>query len=96
MAYTTAGGGAWTWRQKIGFQKWIALYCRGFDGYTELRRFDWPAMDVPTGAVSGFPTRFTYPATIYTEQGLNPANYQTAAAAMGGDKATFKLYWDIN
>ena len=96
VAYTTAGGGAWTWRQKIGFQKWIALYCRGFDGYTELRRFDWPAMDVPTGAVSGFPTRFTYPATIYTEQGLNPANYQAAAAAMGGDKATFKLYWDIN
>jgi hypothetical protein len=93
VAYTTAPG---TWRQKIGFQKWLALYCRGFDGYTELRRFDWPAMDVPTGAVSGFPTRMTYPATIYTEQGLNGANYKAAAAAMGGDVATFKLYWDIN
>ena len=93
VAYATAAG---TWRQKIGAQKWLALYCRGFDGYTELRRFDWPTMDVPTGAVSGFPNRMTYPATIYTEQGLNGPNYTKAAAAMGGDKATFKLYWDIN
>lgn len=59
VAYTTATG---TWQQKIGFQKWIALYCRGFDGWTELRRFDYPAMVVPQGAVSGFPNRLTYPA----------------------------------
>lgn len=95
VAYTTAGNGTWTWRQKIGFQKWIALYCRGFDGWTELRRFDWPVMDVPQGAVSGFPNRMTYPATTSTEQALNGTNYTQAAAAIGGDKAETKLYWDI-
>jgi len=93
VAYTTAPG---TWRQKIGFQKWIALYCRGFDGWTELRRFDYPAMVVPQGAVSGFPNRMTYPATTASEQALNGANYTQAASAIGGDKAETKLYWDIN
>ena len=92
VAYSTATG---TWRQKIGFQKWIALYCRGFDGWTELRRFDWPTMVVPQGAVSGFPNRMTYPATINSEQALNGVNYTQAAAAIGGDKAETKLYWDI-
>jgi len=93
VAYTTASG---TWQQKIGFQKWIAMYCRGFDGWTELRRFDYPAMAVPQGAVSGFPNRMTYPATTSTEQSLNGANYTQAAAAIGGDKVETKLYWDIH
>jgi hypothetical protein len=92
VAYTTASG---TWRQKIGFQKWLALYCRGFDGWTELRRFDWPTMIPPQGAVSGFPNRLTYPATTATEQAVNGANYTQAAAAIGGDKAETKLYWDV-
>jgi hypothetical protein len=92
VAYTTAAG---TWRQKIGLQKWIAMYCRGFDGWTDLRRFDYPIMIPPIGAVSGFPNRLTYPAVTYTEQALNGANYTQAAAAIGGDKAETKLYWDI-
>jgi hypothetical protein len=93
VAYTTATG---TWRQKIGFQKWIALYGRGMDGYTELRRFDWPTMTPPVGAISGFPYRMTYPATTVSEQVLNPVNYAAAAAAIGGDKVSTKLYWDVN
>jgi hypothetical protein len=93
VAYSTAAG---TWQQKIGFQKWIALYCRGFDGWTELRRFDWPKMVVPQGAISGFPNRMTYPAVNNTEQALNGANYTQAAAAIGGDKAETKLYWDVH
>lgn len=92
VAYATAPG---TYKQKIAFQKWVALYCRGFDGWTELRRLDWPAMVVPVGAVSGFPNRMTYPATTSTEQALNGVNYTQAAAAIGGDKAETKLYWDI-
>jgi hypothetical protein len=96
VAYTTAGGGAWTWRQKIGFQKWLALYGRGMDSYTELRRFDWPTMVPPVGAISGFPYRMTYPATTVSEQVLNPVNYAQAAAAIGGDLVSTKLYWDVN
>ena len=88
VAYATAAG---TWKQKIGFQKWIALYNRPFDGWTELRRFDFPVLSLPIGAISGFPNRFPYPTN---EQQLNGTNYTEAAAKMGGDKVEFKLFWD--
>ena len=88
VAYATATG---TWRQKIGFQKWIALYNRPFDGWTELRRFDFPVLTAPVGAKSGFPNRFPYPTN---EQQLNGTNYKAAAAKMGDDKVEFKLFWD--
>ena len=88
VAYATAAG---DWKQKIGFQKWIALYNRPFDGWTELRRFDFPKITPPVGANSGFPNRFPYPTN---EQQLNGTNYTAAAAKMGGDKVEFKLWWD--
>ena len=77
--------------QKIGIQKWIALYNRPVEGYTEIRRFDVPILTPPVGAKSGFPNRFTYPAN---EQVLNGTNYTAAAAAIGGDKVETKLFWD--
>ncbi len=88
VAYATAAG---TWKQKIGFQKWIALYNRPFDGWTEYRRFDFPVLTPPVGAKSGFPNRYSYPAN---EQQLNPDNYTSAAAKFGGDKVESKLFWD--
>jgi len=87
--YTTAAG---DWRQKIGFQKWIALYNRPFDGWVELRRLDQPQMPLPVGAISGFPNRYRYPGN---EQQLNGTNYTNAAAKIGGDKTETKLFWDI-
>ncbi|WP_025141586.1 SusD/RagB family nutrient-binding outer membrane lipoprotein [Pedobacter jeongneungensis] len=88
VAYQTAAG---TWREKIGVQKWIALYNRPFNGWTELRRFDYPKITPPVGAKSGFPVRLNYPTN---EQQLNGANYTAAAAAIGGDVVTTKLFWD--
>ncbi|GAA4204100.1 SusD/RagB family nutrient-binding outer membrane lipoprotein [Pedobacter jeongneungensis] len=88
VAYQTASG---TWREKIGMQKWIALYNRPFNGWTELRRFDYPKITPPVGAKSGFPVRLNYPTN---EQQLNGANYTAAAAAIGGDLVTTKLFWD--
>jgi hypothetical protein len=88
VAYSTAAG---NWRQKIGTQKWVALYNRPFEGWTELRRFDFPVLSLPDGAKSGFPNRFSYPGN---EQRLNGANYTEAATIMGGDKVEFKLFWD--
>jgi hypothetical protein len=90
VAYATApatGG----WRQKIGFQKWIALYNRPFEGWTEIRRLDYPKLTPVVNAISGFPNRFPYP---NNEQQLNNANYTSAAAKMGGDNVEFKLFWD--
>lgn len=88
VAYTTATG---DWKQKIGTQKWIALYNRPFEGWTEIRRFDFPVLTAPVGAKSDFPNRLTYPAN---EQQLNGTNYTAAAAAVGGDKVETKLFWD--
>lgn len=88
--YLTAAG---SWKQKIGTQKWIALYNRPYDGWVEKRRLDFPVLTLPVGAKSGFPNRLTYPDT---EQTTNGINYTSAAAAIGGDKVETKLFWDIN
>ena len=90
VAYSTAAG---NWKQKIGTQKWIALYNRPYEGWTELRRLDFPVISAPVNAKSGFPTRLTYPAN---EQTLNGPNYTAAASAIGGDLLTTKLFWDKN
>ena len=87
--YTTATG---DWRQKIGFQKWIALYNRPATGWLEIRRLDFPVLQPPSSPDSGFPNRFPYPAN---EQTLNPENYTAAAQAIGSDEAETKLFWDI-
>jgi len=88
VAYTTATG---DWHQKIGFQKWIALYNRPYDGWTELRRLDYPKLSAPVSAVSGFPNRFSYPTA---EQQVNNDNYTKASSDIGGDKVETKLFWD--
>ncbi len=92
VAYATATG---TWKQKIGTQKWIALYNQGFNAWTEFRRLDFPALVAPSTADAAadgvVPRRFTYP---IGEQTLNGDNYTSAATAVGGDKMATKLFWD--
>jgi hypothetical protein len=88
VKYTTAAG---DWKQKIGFQKWIALYNRPDAGWLEVRRLDQPKLAPPANPDSGFPNRFPYPSN---EQTLNPDNYTQAATAIGTDKAETKIFWD--
>lgn len=90
VAYTTATG---TWREKIGFQFWLAMYNRGFEGWSVYRKYDAPVMNV--AAVSGLPVpkRYTYP---LREQTLNLSNYSVAAAAIGGDELDTPIFWDVN
>ena len=88
VAYASASG---DYKQKIGTQKWIALYNRGFDAWVENRRLDQPALPTPVGALFEYPVRYAYPVT---EQNLNAPNWKTAGAAIGGDKVTTKLFWD--
>lgn len=101
VAYTTAEG---TWKQKIGTQKWIALYNRGWDAWLEWRRLDYPVLVTPDQATPPagqdrpavalhIPVRMIYP---INEQTLNPANREAAAGKIGGDVATTKLFWDVN
>lgn len=88
VAYATATG---TWKQKIGTQKWLALYNRGLDAWVENRRLDFPQLTKATDALTDFPVRFTYPVK---EQNVNDVNRASAAAKIGGDKVTTKLFWD--
>jgi hypothetical protein len=79
------------WKEVIGTQKWVALYNRGFAGWNTLRLLDYPILSQPVDAQSGFPTRYLYPVL---EQTLNGTNYAAAAAAIGGDAAETRLFWD--
>lgn len=88
VAYATAGG---TYKQKIGIQKWLALYNRGWDSWIEWKRLDYPQLLPAYRAVSDIPVRFTYPVN---EQNYNTRNYTDASAAIGGDKVTTKLWFD--
>lgn len=90
VAYATAAG---TWKQKIAEQSWIASYTRGIEGYNTWRRLDFPILYLPEDATkySDIPVRFTFPVN---EQTLNAANYKAAAAAIGGDLISTKIFWD--
>lgn len=90
--YATASG---SWKNKIGNQKWIALFNRGYDAWLEWRKLDAPTLIAPVvpGLDLIVPTRLIYPVN---EQTLNGANRDAAAAAIGGDESSTKLWWDVN
>lgn len=92
VAYSTATG---TYKQKIGTQKWIALYGRGVEAWAEWRRLDYPILNIPAGMqYSDIPVRMPYP---FFEDNYNLANYTDAVKAMGGtDNEKVKLFWDLN
>ncbi|MFD2721614.1 SusD/RagB family nutrient-binding outer membrane lipoprotein [Hymenobacter monticola] len=91
VAYATAGGPGATYKQKIGYQKWVALYNQPVEAWTEWRRLDYPVLTAPNTAISGIPVRLLYPVV---EQNINGENYAQAASAIGGDKVETKLFWD--
>lgn len=90
VAYSTATG---DYKQKIGTQKWIALFNRGFEAWTEYRRLDWPELVAPaqSGLSIAIPKRVIYPVS---EPNINGDNYDAASAAIGGDKLETPLFWD--
>jgi hypothetical protein len=89
VSYATAGD---TWQQKIGNQKWLAMYNRGFDAWTDWRRLDFPALVKPDAqGVPEIPKRLIYP---IIENTLNAANTTAAGAAIGGDDSATRLFWD--
>lgn len=81
------------WKGAIGTQSWIAHYNRGYEGWLSWRTLDFPLFNVPPNVddYADIPVRYTYPVT---EQNLNKTNYNAAAAAIGGDALSTKLFWD--
>ena len=79
------------WKKSIGVQQWIAFFNRGWDAWISWRRLDYPVLLPANGALSDIPLRYPYPVN---EQNVNTVNYEAAAAAIGGDDVTTKLWWD--
>ena len=81
VAYATAAG---DWKQKIGSQKWVAMFNNGYEGWTAWRLLDLglngPVVD---GVTLDIPTRFLYPTSEAT---LNGSQYDSAASAIRGTK----------
>ncbi len=97
VAYATADG---DWKEKIGTQKWIALYNRGWESWVEWRRLDYPALLPPSGPTIPqalfIPKRMIYPVI---EQTVNTDQWTTAAARFSEgtpDSPNAPLFWDVN
>jgi len=89
VAYSTAPG---TWKEKIAMQKWIAMYNRGFEGWSTYRVYNAPTMNIAAGAGTTPPMRYTYPVTEYS---LNGENVNAASGTIGGDDLFTKVFWDM-
>jgi hypothetical protein len=80
--------------ERIGTQRWLALFPNGLEAWAEWRRTEYPAL-VPTPyAVSEskqIPVRYGYP---NSENNLNKTNYDAAVARIGGDTHDIKVWWD--
>src|SRR5690606_38621438 len=81
------------WVERIGVQKWIALYNRGFEAWVTWRRLDVPELPNAVQSELPVPLRFTYPVDEAT---LNGANLSAAASAIGGDELATPVFWDVN
>lgn len=94
--YNTASG---DWKQKIGVQKWLALFMQGYQAWSEWRRLDFQKLEMPVDGPLGdignhpAPLRLVYP---LDEQNLNNANYNKALQLLGGpDKLSTRVWWDV-
>jgi len=89
VAYNSAN-----WEDLIGTQKWIALFNRGFEAWTEYRRLDEPDFLVNSAQSDlPVPNRVFYPTE---EPALNRANYEAAVQSLGGDDDLYtKIFWDV-
>lgn len=80
------------WKQSIGNEAWVALWNNPFGAWNFVRRLDAPVLPTPPGSlVGGVPVRMPYSDREYD---VNKTNVTAAAAKIGGDKATTKLFWD--
>lgn len=90
--YNTQTG---TFKEKIGVQKWLAMYMQGIQGWTEWRRLDFGVFVEPEqfrGGATGIPLRYPYPTL---EQSVNGDSYN-AAIQNQTDTQNARVWWDMN
>ncbi|ASK30626.1 SusD/RagB family nutrient-binding outer membrane lipoprotein [Chryseobacterium sp. T16E-39] len=80
------------WKKSIGEQAWVAMFNKGFQAWNFTRRLDFPKFVNPSGSlVESVPVRMFYSDQEYL---LNSTNVKAAAAKIGGDKVSTKIFWD--
>jgi hypothetical protein len=87
--YSSAPG---DYKQKIGSQKYIALYNQGHEAWTEARRLDYPVLATAASNNVPNPKRMIYPVE---EVLINTKNYEAAKTAIGDDKTSSSIFWDV-
>ncbi|HEY6502600.1 MAG TPA: SusD/RagB family nutrient-binding outer membrane lipoprotein [Chitinophagaceae bacterium] len=78
----------------INTQYWVVNIRNGTEAFANFRRSGFPALTPNTfnnNLSGGFARRLSYPDL---EGSANAANYTAAAAAIGGDILTSKVFWD--
>lgn len=90
VAYT---GSAAEKLEKIGTQKWIALFFNGLEAWYDWRRTGVPALAPGLSNLNGdkIPVRFIYP---LAEQSLNGNNRSEAVSRQGADNLNTAVWWD--
>lgn len=85
--------------EKIGTQKWLAIFPNSAEAWAEYRRLHYPVLITPATNFSGGKVntaqgirRVPYPVS---EQKDNAAGYESGVQALGGpDEAGTRLWWD--
>lgn len=97
-AFVAQPGVAWSQAdgmERIGYQKWVALFLQGFESWAEVRRLDFPVLIPAKDALNAsklIPVRQAYPTT---ERDINTDNYLEAVSRQGEDGLDTKLWWDV-
>lgn len=89
VAYTDA-----TALEKIGYQRWIALFAQGQEAWNNWRRTGYPALKPAPTTLNGgteIPRRLAYPVQETT---LNATNYAAVVARQGKDDQYTRVWWD--
>lgn len=78
--------------ERLMSQKYIAMFFSGFEAWYDYRRTGYPVLPIgPAVGNNGIPpTRFEYPLIT---KATNKANYDEAAARIGGDNLRTKVWW---
>lgn len=77
--------------KQIAEQKWLALFGQGLEAWIEWKRTQYPVLSPAfESTLSTVPYRYPYPTL---EQSVNKGSYDAAAASIGGDKMTTKVWW---
>ena len=79
------------WKERIGVQKWLAMYMRGNEAYNTIRTYDHPTLNIADVAQRPVPNRMSYGVDEYS---LNTTNVGNANG--GSDADTDKVFWDVN